>query len=169
MTLCLSIKSGQPEQTRESSLKYQTRCIRCYPNGTGYALSSVEGRVAMEYFDNSEQVQTKKYAFKCHRRSEAGRDVVFPVNAIAFHPIFGTFATGGCDGVVNIWDGEHKKRLFQIAKYPTSIAAIAFNADGSLLAVASSYTHEQGDIDHPPDAVYLRRINESEVKPKPRK
>ncbi len=95
MTLCCSITSGQPEQTRESSLKYQTRCIRCYPNGTGYALSSTEGRVAMEYFDNSEQVQTKKYAFKCHRRSEAGRDVVFPVNAIAFHPIFGTFATGG--------------------------------------------------------------------------
>lgn len=95
MTLCCSIKSGQPEQIRESSLKYQTRCIRCYPNGTGYALSSIEGRVAMEYFDNSEQVQMKKYAFKCHRRSEAGRDVVFPVNAIAFHPIFGTFATGG--------------------------------------------------------------------------
>lgn len=95
VTLCCSIKSGQPEQTRESSLKYQMRCIRCYPNGTGYALSSIEGRVAMEYFDNSEQVQTKKYAFKCHRRSEAGRDVVFPVNAIAFHPIFGTFATGG--------------------------------------------------------------------------
>ncbi len=75
----------------------------------------------------------------------------------------------GCDGVVNIWDGEHKKRLFQISKYPTSIAAMAFNADGSLLAVASSYTHEQGDVDHPPDKVYLRRVNESEVKPKPRK
>lgn len=24
-----------PEQIRESSLKYQTRCVRCYPNGTG--------------------------------------------------------------------------------------------------------------------------------------
>lgn len=24
-----------PEQRRESSLKYQTRCVRCYPNGTG--------------------------------------------------------------------------------------------------------------------------------------
>lgn len=94
LVLC-SIKSGQPEQVRESSLKYQTRCIRCYPNGTGYALSSIEGRVAMEYFDNSEQVQTRKYAFKCHRKSEAGRDLVYPVNAIAFHPVFGTFATGG--------------------------------------------------------------------------
>lgn len=93
--LACSIKSSQPEQVRESSLKYQTRCIRCYPNGTGYALSSIEGRVAMEYFDNNEQVQSRKYAFKCHRRSEAGRDLVYPVNALAFHPVFGTFATGG--------------------------------------------------------------------------
>jgi len=73
------------------------------------------------------------------------------------------------DGVVNIWDGEHKKRLYQISKYPTSIAAMGFNADGSLLAVAASYTHENGDIEHPPDKVYLRQINEAEVKPKPRK
>ncbi len=96
---CCSIRSGQPEQARDSSLKYQTRCIRSYPNGTGYALSSIEGRVAMEYFDNSEQAQARKYAFKCHRKSEAGRDVVFPVNAIAFHPTFGTFATGGRPGL----------------------------------------------------------------------
>lgn len=100
---------SQPEQRRESSLKYQTRCVRCYPNGTGkitlyswwvlisslkwiavkiylvcdssllwglfswynlfscthlyagYALSSVEGRVAMEFFDLSEASQAKKY------------------------------------------------------------------------------------------------------------
>lgn len=29
---------SQPEQRRESSLKYQTRCVRCYPNGTGISL-----------------------------------------------------------------------------------------------------------------------------------
>lgn len=29
---------SQPEQRRESSLKYQTRCVRCYPNGTGMYL-----------------------------------------------------------------------------------------------------------------------------------
>ncbi|PIN19758.1 Mitotic spindle checkpoint protein BUB3, WD repeat superfamily [Handroanthus impetiginosus] len=104
---------SQPEQRRESSLKYQTRCVRCYPNGTGYALSSVEGRVAMDFFDLSEAGQSKKYAFKCHRRSEAGKDIVYPVNAIALHPIYGTFATGGCDGYVNMWDGNNKKRLYQ--------------------------------------------------------
>jgi hypothetical protein len=36
----------------------------------------------------------KKYAFKCHRIS----DTIYPVNTIAFHSQFGTFATGGADG-----------------------------------------------------------------------
>ena len=27
--------------------RYQTRCIRTYPDGNGYALSSIEGRVAL--------------------------------------------------------------------------------------------------------------------------
>ena len=35
---------GYVEQRRESSLKYQTRCIRCFPNQQGYALSSIEGK-----------------------------------------------------------------------------------------------------------------------------
>nr|KAJ0216695.1 hypothetical protein LSAT_V11C300108630 [Lactuca sativa] len=78
---------SQPEQRRDSSLKYQTRCVQCYPNGTRYALSSVEGHVAMEFFELTETGQAKKYAFKCHRKPEAGRDIVYPVNAIAFHPM----------------------------------------------------------------------------------
>ena len=35
---------GYVQQRRESSLKYQTRCIRCFPNKQGYVLSSIEGR-----------------------------------------------------------------------------------------------------------------------------
>ncbi|KAL3621508.1 hypothetical protein CASFOL_036420 [Castilleja foliolosa] len=142
---------SQPEQQRESSLKYQTRCVRIYPNGTGYALSSVEGRVAMEFFDLSEAGQSRKYAFKCHRKSEAGRDIVYPVNAIAL--VYGTFATGGCDGYVNVWDGNNKKRLYQYAKYPSRIAGLSFSRDGRLLAVASSYTYEEGEKQHEPDAI----------------
>ncbi|CAI9281509.1 unnamed protein product [Lactuca saligna] len=78
---------SQLEQRRESSLKYQTRCVQCYPNGTRYALSSVEGRVAMEFFELTETGQAKKYAFKCQSKSEAGRDIIYPINAIAFHPM----------------------------------------------------------------------------------
>ena len=28
---------------------------------------------------------------------------------------YGTFATGGCDGYVNVWDGNNKKRLYQVS------------------------------------------------------
>jgi len=35
---------AEPLQRRESSLKCQTRCVAQMPSGTGYALSSVEGR-----------------------------------------------------------------------------------------------------------------------------
>lgn len=35
-----------------------------FPCRPGYVLTSVEGRVAVEYFDNSPEVQSKRYAFK---------------------------------------------------------------------------------------------------------
>mmetsp|Transcript_77830 Transcript_77830/g.209756 ORF Transcript_77830/g.209756 Transcript_77830/m.209756 type:complete len:330 (+) Transcript_77830:76-1065(+) len=160
---------SEPEQQRESSLKFQTRCIRCYPDGKGYALSSIEGRVAMEYFDTSAAGQAKKYAFKCHRaQDERGVDTVYPVNALAFHPTFGTFATGGCDGKVIMWDGENKKRLQAPWSYPTSIAALAFNPTGNMLAVASSYTFEEGDREAPPTQIFIRAVSETEVRPRPK-
>jgi cell cycle arrest protein BUB3 len=84
---------------RESSLKYQTRCVRFFPDGAAIALGSVEGRVAVEFLDELNVPATggrKKYAFKCHRSG----DLVYPVNCIEFHPRYGTFATGGCDGSV---------------------------------------------------------------------
>lgn len=60
----------------------------------GYVLSSIEGRVAVEYLDPSLEVQKKKYAFKCHRLKENGIEQVYPVNAISFHSVHNTFATG---------------------------------------------------------------------------
>ena len=212
---------GTQALTRVCVCARQTRCVRCTPDGRGYAVASVEGRVAVDFFDDAESAASK-YAFKCHRRVEGGKDVVYPVNALgacltrctplrrrlltridaspsphcraAFHPLHGTFATGGCDGYVNIWDGAAKKRLFVLPKYPSSVAALSFNHDGSLLvrqrahlracmpwllrlslaahrfaqAVASSYTFEEGERDHPLDAIFVRPISEAEAKPKPR-
>ena len=192
-----------PQQKRESSLKYQTRCVQSFPNKTGYVLSSIEGRVAVEVFDPSPEAQKKKYAFKCHRLKENGIENIYPVNAISFHREHNTFATGGSDGYVamscqvlylyyyisvcivcimllctyvllnfcryvNIWDGYNKKRLCQFHRYPTSIASLSFANDGSVLAIASSYMHEQ---DTPPDnipedAVYIRYVSDQETKPK---
>jgi len=155
---------SSPLQHRESPLMNQTRCIRCFPDGTGFALSSIEGRVAIEYFDSSPQIQKKRYAFKCHRKTVGKTQLLYPVNAIAFHPTYGTFATGGSDGQINIWDGANQKRIFQYPHYPTSIAYLDFNRNGNLLAIASSYTFEEGEKDHPPDAIFIRTVNDSEVK-----
>ena len=75
------------------------------------------GRVAVEYLDPSPEIQKRKYAFKCHRVKEGGMETIYPVNAIAFHSVHNTFASGGSDGFVNIWDGFHKKRLCQFHRY----------------------------------------------------
>lgn len=111
-------------------------------------------------------MQKKKYAFKCHRLKGDGIEQVYPVNAISFHGVHNTFATGGSDGFVNIWDPFNKKRLCQFHRYPTSIASLAFSNDGSTLAIASSYMQEQGDISHPEDTIFIRQVTDAETKPK---
>ncbi|OQR87642.1 mitotic checkpoint protein BUB3-like [Achlya hypogyna] len=155
--------SDTPVETRDSPLKYQIRCVEILPDGSGYVVTTTEGRVGLEYFDAAK----KGYAFKCHRQKIDETDtLVYPVNSVAFHPIFGTFATGGCDGIVNMWDGENKKRICQLAKFSSSVASMAFNHDGSKVAVAASYTYEEGPKDQQEDTVYVRAVQEADVRPK---
>lgn len=156
---------GQPAEVRESPLKHVIRCVKCHPDGSGYIVTSIEGRVAVEYFEQS--MQAKKFAFKCHRQTDQdGLQTVFPVNCVAFHPIYHTFATGGCDGVINIWDGNSKKRISQFEKYRMGISTMDFSPDGKELALAVSYTWEVGDVPHDPDKIYIRQIRTPEVQPK---
>ncbi|XP_022652761.1 mitotic checkpoint protein BUB3-like isoform X1 [Varroa destructor] len=158
-------------QKRDSSLKFQTRAIKAFPDKTGYVLSSIEGRVAVEYLDPSPEAQKKKYAFKCHRMKDPSTKIehIYPVNAIAFHTVHGTFATGGSDGFVNVWDGRNKKRLCQFHKFPTSISSLAFSPDGSALAIAASFQHEyrlEQNQQPPADQIYIRHVTDQETKPK---
>ncbi len=47
---------------------------------------------------------------------------------------------------------------------------MCFSRDGSMLAVASSYTYEKGDIEpHGADDIYIRRMQDVEIRPKQRK
>jgi len=164
------LAGGRPKVHRQSSMRFQTRAVKVSPTDPGaLVLSSVEGRVALEYMD-TERNDTQRYAFKCHRKTEDAStgEIVYPVHAVAFHPL-GTFATGGGDGVVNIWDGAAKKRLFQCPRYPTSISSLEFSPCGTMLAIASSYAHEERDIQHdakPLDRLYLRYTHPDEVRPK---
>lgn len=158
----------EPWQRRESSLKFMTRAVACMPNDAGYASSSIEGRVAVEWFDPSAESQARKYAFKCHRQSQDDVDVVYPVNALAFHPIYGTFASGGGDGVVALWDGIAKRRIRQYQKYPSSIAALSFSSNGKYLAIAVSPGFEEGteNMSEGVVKIFVRELGETEAKGK---
>ena len=122
----------------DSPLKQQSRCISCFPSKEGFALGSIEGRVAIHHHED--RLQSKNFAFKCHRH---GNDI-YAVNAIDFHPKFGTFATAGSDGAFNFWDKDTKQRLKQFSKASTSITCCKFNAQGNLFAYAVSYDWSKG-------------------------
>ncbi len=115
----------------------------------------------------AEKLQERKYAFKCHRSKVDGIDTVYPVNSIAFHPVHGTFATGGADGSVHVWDGERKKRVCSLRRYPSSIASLSFSPSGEHLAIAASYAYENGtESGRTPNAIFVRRCDPSDVRPK---
>lgn len=163
----------QPWQQRESSLKFLTRAVSCMPNDAGYATSSIEGRVAVEWFEDTAESQARKYAFKCHRQAapeeEGGGDIVYPVNALAFHPVYGTFASGGGDGTVALWDAEAKRRMRQYQKFPESVAALAFSRDGKHLAIGVCPGFETGMEDYSGEGrtkVFIRELSETEAKGK---
>lgn len=65
----------------QSPLKFQTRCIATFPDKAGYLVGSIEGRVAVQHVDDSQQ--PKNFTFKCHRDNND----IYSVNAINFHPV----------------------------------------------------------------------------------
>jgi len=164
-----SILEIQPWQQRESSLKFMTRAVCCMPNDEGYACSSIEGRVGVEWFDPSTESQSRKYAFKCHRQADEGVDVVYPVNALAFHPVHhGTFVSGGGDGFAVLWDGVTKRRIRQYQAYPASVSSVSWSSDGRYLAVGISPGFEDGKEDTNQGLVklYVRELADGEAKGK---
>ena len=70
----------------------------------GFALGSVEGRVAIQYVNA--QNPKDNFTFKCHRSNGVtnGFQDIYAVNDIAFHPAHGTLATVGSDGRFSFWD-----------------------------------------------------------------
>ncbi|KAI1335822.1 WD40-repeat-containing domain protein [Xylariaceae sp. FL0016] len=178
--LAAALSSGSaapaPWQTRESSLKFLTRAVAAMPSDAGYATSSIEGRVAVEWFDASAESQARKYAFKCHRQTQTSEadgagptDVVYPVNALTFHPHHGTFASGGGDATVALWDAAAKRRMKVYQKFPDSVAALAFNADGRSLAVGVCPGFETGMEDYNGEGrtkIVIRELGENEALPK---
>ncbi|KAI6190193.1 Mitotic checkpoint protein BUB3 [Aphelenchoides bicaudatus] len=160
-----------PMQKRESPLKFQIRAIKNFPSGEAFVVSSIEGRVAVEYFDTNPEIQKSKYAFKCHRIKDETGELVYPVNAIAFHPIHRTFATGGSDSMVNLWDPFGRKRLCQFRKFPSSVTSLSFSPDGAYLGISTTFLYEDDQSSDPFNvtdlmSLTIRKVSELEVRPK---
>ncbi|WVQ79167.1 hypothetical protein IAT38_001263 [Cryptococcus sp. DSM 104549] len=135
-------------QERESALKLMTKSVATMADGKGWASGSIEGRIAVEYIDPADQ--GSKYAFRAHRQNVDGVDCVYPINALAYHPIHNTFASGGSDGFISVWDHNAKKRMKLYPKYPTAISALAFSPDGLRLAIGASYEQDNA-VTNPED------------------
>ena len=57
--------------------------------------------------------------------------------------------------------------MAHFTRYPTSVASLDFSADGSLLAIAASYTFEKGELDKPEvEQIFVRSVAEEEVRPR---
>lgn len=142
------------ESIFESHLRYQTRKIACFPEGNGYAIGSIEGRVAIKYVDlnkapeinqETKSMNTKDdFAFRCHRVGESMAEV-YPINDVAFNPVHGTFCTAGGDGSWIIWDKDSRSRLKAgTIQNKTPVTAVDYSANGDLLAYATGYDWTKG-------------------------
>jgi len=160
-------------KTIPSPLKFQTRVVSCFPDATGFAVGSVEGRCAIQYVE--EKDSSSNFSFKCHRETPQtgpNRDIsnVYSVNAISFHPVHGTFSTAGSDGTFHFWDGNAKHRLKGYPSVGGPITATAFNRQGTVFAYAVSYDWSQGfqkNTPQTPNKVMLHGVQQDEVKPRP--
>ena len=176
----LQNRQFQPEITFESHLKYQTRRVCCFTEGNGFAEGSIEGRVAIKYVNlNTQPVlndqhcisSNEDFAFRCHRNTSVNPPLVYPVNDIAFNPVYGTFATVGGDGAYIFWDKDAKSRLKQgstLDKAP--ITACDYSGSGDIFAYAIGYDWSKGASEYGKyqTKIGIRYLVDNEKKKKPK-
>ncbi|KAF3536696.1 hypothetical protein F2Q69_00020303 [Brassica cretica] len=148
----------RPFQSYESQVEVPIRCVTSVPFSTGYAVGSVDGQVALD-FPNTACSTEMKYTFRCHPKSMKGRLHGACINAIEFTPGgSGTFVTGDNEGYVISWNAKSRRRLFELPKYSNSVASLAFNHTGELLAVASSHTYQEASEKEEPPQVFIHKF-----------
>jgi len=164
---------GGPKEFKkfDSPLKYQHRCVSIFKdaNGgpTGFALGSIEGRVAIQYAEGKDPKDN--FTFKCHR-SNAVQNVqdIYAVNDIAFHPTHNTLVTVGSDGRFSFWDKDARTKIKTSEQFNLPLTSCSFSHDGKILAYAIGYDwskgHEGNDLNKKPK-IFLRPAEE-EMKPR---
>ena len=180
-------------KTLQSPLKWQTRCVTCFTDATGFAVGSIEGRCAIQHVEEKDaryfssnafspifspqsliSANSSNFSFKCHRKTVPNvreTSEVFSVNAISFHPVHGTFSTAGSDGTFHFWDKDAKHRLKGYPEVGGTISSTAFNKGGTIFAYAVSYDWSKGYALNTPQTVnkvMLHPVGADECKPRPK-
>ena len=137
-TSWISVSCQTPIERRKSPLQSQIRSIAILSQEK-IALGTIDGKIAIEPVGSGE----KGYSFRGHRTVLSDQAILYPVNALALHPIYSTLATGGSDALACIWDVAAQKRIFKV-HFPTSVLGLAFNHMGTKLAIATSYNRDGG-------------------------
>jgi mRNA export factor len=134
-------------QPAPSALKMAPRCVDVSIDLSGYTVGSVEGRISVVVFNDTNPNAKKSFAFKCHRGNpKKGDPRVWPVNHIR-STRFGTFASCGADGLFNFWDKSSKQRLkvrSGVQQGSAPISAMAINSASTILAFSEGYDWHKG-------------------------
>ncbi|CAI5438259.1 unnamed protein product [Caenorhabditis angaria] len=133
----------------ESQLKFQIRCISIFKdknnqNPCGFALGSIEGRVAVQYVETANPKDN--FTFKCHRSAELIHNFqeIYGVNDISFHPQHGTLVTLGSDGRYSMWDKDARTKLRTSEPHPMPLTACDIHSSGQFLVYALGYDWSRG-------------------------
>lgn len=159
----------------ESPFKFQHKCVSIFTDEkrepTGYALGSIEGRVAVQYVQQKDPKQN--FTFKCHRSNgQNNTHDIYAVNDIAFHPTHGTMVTIGSDGKYSFWDKDARTRLKISEQFDQPLTRCSINSTGEIFAFATGYDWSKGhEYSNPATAknkIYFHYCHE-ELKPKNKK
>ncbi|VBB30355.1 unnamed protein product, partial [Acanthocheilonema viteae] len=170
---------NEPSEVKdiETPLKYQSRCASIFKDKTtglptGYALGSIEGRVAIQYVEAANPKDN--FTFKCHRSPELinGFQEIYAVNDIAFHPSYGTLATVGSDGRISFWDKDARTKLKTSDPLPAPVTRCIIHQSGQMMAYAIGYDWSKGHEGYNPQTagskIFLHACDE-DMKPKQKK
>ncbi|KAL4383303.1 hypothetical protein GQ457_15G004740 [Hibiscus cannabinus] len=148
-------------ESNESCMDVPIRCVSSIPYSKGYAVGSIDGLVKLKLSYPS-GLNKMGYMFRCHPKSRDGRNHMVPVNDIAFNPNnSGAFVTGDNAGYVSAWDAKSRRRLFELPRCSNSIASLAFNHEGQILAVASSHIYQEATEIGKPPQIFVHTLDES--------
>ncbi|OAF67631.1 Mitotic checkpoint protein bub3 [Intoshia linei] len=131
-------KNTEPIFTRNNNLKCIGGSISALPDGSGYAISSYEGRISINYVEDSLN-KTNGFNFKCHRVSDSSTDIIYPVTFLKFLQYKNSrpyLMSAGGDGKVLCWNVKERRRIFNSTRYTSSISSVCVTHEPALIATA---------------------------------